>query len=66
MSAHGGAIALESEKGCGAKFRVLLPVPAKAVEAAAVKPVPKTSGTAKALYLSLTMKRLAVDGKEGV
>ena len=39
MSAHGGAIALESEEGCGAKFRILLPVPAKPVAVAAVKPV---------------------------
>ena len=39
VCAHGGTIALESEEGCGAKFRILLPVPAKPVAAAAVKPV---------------------------
>jgi PAS domain S-box-containing protein len=37
-SAHGGAIGLESEEGCGATFRVLLPVPAKPVEVTASKP----------------------------
>jgi PAS domain S-box-containing protein len=37
-SAHGGAIGLETEEGCGATFRVLLPVPAKPVEVAELKP----------------------------
>ena len=39
VSAHGGAIAIESTEGRGTRFRVLLPVPVKPVEAAEAKPV---------------------------
>jgi PAS domain S-box-containing protein len=39
VNAHGGTIALESEGGCGATFKVLLPVPENPVEAAATKTV---------------------------
>jgi two-component system, cell cycle sensor histidine kinase and response regulator CckA len=38
VSAHGGTIALESEEGCGATFRILLPVPVMPVKTAASKP----------------------------
>ncbi len=34
---HGGGIGLQTEEACGATFRVLLPVPATPVEAAANK-----------------------------
>jgi CheY-like chemotaxis protein len=52
VSAHGGAIGLETAEGRGATFRVLLPVPAKPVEVAATeKPVSEAVWSGKGTIL---------------
>ncbi len=51
VSAHGGAIGIESEEGYGATFRVLLPVPANTVEAVTIKPVSEDIWTGKGSIL---------------
>ncbi|MGC2424619.1 MAG: PAS domain S-box protein [Nitrospirota bacterium] len=68
-SAHGGAVGLESEEGCGATFRILLPVPAKAVEVAATKPDAEDVWNGKGSILlvddekdSLHMAKLVLEG----
>lgn len=69
VSAHGGAIALESEEGCGATLRVLLPVPEKPVEVATAKPVSEDVWNGKGSILivdderdSLLMAKKALEG----
>ncbi|MGC2423545.1 MAG: response regulator [Nitrospirota bacterium] len=69
VCAHGGTIALESEEGCGATFRILLPVPAKAVEVAAAKPISKDIWSGKGTILladdekdSLLMAKKVLEG----
>jgi CheY-like chemotaxis protein len=69
VCAHGGTIALESEEGCGAKFRILLPVPETALEVAASKPVSEDVWNGKGSILlvddekdSLLMAKKVLEG----
>ncbi|HLB25778.1 MAG TPA: ATP-binding protein, partial [Nitrospirota bacterium] len=69
VSAHGGAIGLETEEGCGTTFRVLLPLPAEPVEVAAAKPVSEDIWSGKGTILvvddekdSLLMAKTVLEG----